>query len=624
MKNISSNNIKPSFDKLRMTGILFNFLIVLLLFVISTTFSILKAEQVTPDAYYNTIKHEYILNEDGTIIYNYEHSLKLLSYMSFNRLYGESFVTYNPDWQELKITKSETRIGDSTIIKSPFNAYNKVMPGAVGQAVPYMNLREMVITHTGLERNCEVNFAYSLTTKKGYYPGLINKIIIGKNEPVKYFEIVIKVPKDTKINFYMSNGGLTGEKFTRNNFDYYVWKIKDMPLIPVESQQPNMELFMPTLYFSTATNTDIARHISIDNETVFTLSEKSTIVCKEILKNQFSFQDKCFALRNYAYHNIGQTNIDLAELGWNVIPAQKTFDRNIGSQLDRAILLAAMCRVSGINADVALSTNFTNAKPDITLLSEFGEYLVYCTPESEKDMPLLLDPNNNQTSILPQSVVRKPSFVISQSKISLIPATDENGSLSFSAHLKLTKIPELVEGQGKIRLSGDYIPDFDYEKSNNSVNHTFTKNGWTVEDNGKDMVTGNEFAKDVLINKKLDKKIDDIIEFEIPSLSEKTANLKLIPVSRVTPYTLNSKIDEEYNISLELPDGMKSLFKPEDIDLSNPIGSVQSTIKIEDRQIIIQRSIKINKPIIAPEEYHHLYKLFSAWCNKYHNKIYLK
>jgi len=542
--------------------------------------------------------------------------------MSFNRLFGESFITYNPDWQELNITKAETKSSTGEITKSPFNAYNKVLPGEVGQAVPYMNLREMVVTHTGLERNCEVNFGYSLTSKKGFYPGLIGKIIIGAHEPIKALEIVIKVPKETKINLYMSNNGPIGEKSTKDNFDYYTWKLYDLPLIPVESNQPNMEIFLPTLYISTVTNAEIVKHIGVDNESKFELSQKAKEFCKELTKNQFTFQDKCFALRNYIYQNVGQTNIDLNYIGWKSIAVQETFDRNVGSKLDRAILLTAFCRALGIKTDLVMTSNFSNAKPDVTLLSQIGEYLVYCTPDNDKDMPLLLDPNNPQTSILPRTVLRKPSFVMNSMKISLIPGSDEKNTLTFSANIKILK--EQAEGNGKIRLSGDYIPDIDNDINNKSINNFFKKTGWTSDDKGKLNQTSNEISKEVSIKKIYDKKLDEIIEIDLPFISEKLKRLELIPTSRVTPFAINSLIDEEYNFTIELPKEMKSLFKPEELNVANPIGEVQSRFKTEGNQIQIERKIKINKLYITPDEYHYLYELFSAWRKKNHCKVLVK
>jgi hypothetical protein len=597
-------------------------LYIIILFVCCLININLKSEQVVPDAYYNFVKHEYQLNDDGSIVYHYEHNLKLLSYMSFNRLFGESFITYNSDWQELKIIKAETKSSSGEIIKSPFNAFNKVLPGEVGQATTYMNLREMVVTHTGLERNAEIAFEYSLTSKKGFYPGLIGKITIGSHEPIKYFEIVIKVPKDSKINLFMSNNGPMGEKSTHDNFDFYTWKLYDIPLIPVESNQPNMELFLPTLYISTATNSDIVRHLDLENNQLFELSSKAKDVCNEIIKNQFSFQDKCFALRNYIFQNIGQTNIEITYLGWKTKKAQETFDRNVGSKLDRAILLIAMCRAVGINAEIAVTTNFSNAKPDLSLLSQWGEYLVYCTSDNTNDFPLLLDPNNNQNSILPKSISKKTTFVVNPQKISLIPATDEPGKLTLSLNLKLTN--ESTEGLGKISVSGDYMPDFEYEKCNKTINGYFNALGWTTENKGKDKFSLNEFSENIKIKKIHEKMLDDIIELELPFISPQLQKIELIPVTRVTPFGLTSLIDEEYNIKIELPNNLKNIFTPKELNISNPVGSLSSTVKNDKNTIEIHRKIKIAKQYIAPEDYHYLYELISAWKNKYHNNVYVK
>ncbi|HPE19692.1 MAG TPA: hypothetical protein PLM76_13730, partial [Tenuifilaceae bacterium] len=47
--------------------------------------------------------HEYTLNEDGSVDYHYYHRRLYNTYMSFHRLYGETFVIYNPDYQTLTV-----------------------------------------------------------------------------------------------------------------------------------------------------------------------------------------------------------------------------------------------------------------------------------------------------------------------------------------------------------------------------------------------------------------------------------------------------------------------------------------------------------------------------------------
>ena len=52
------------------------------------------AQDDTSDAIYLKQMKEYQLNEDGSSDFRLSKQLKLLTYYSFHRLYGESFVEY--------------------------------------------------------------------------------------------------------------------------------------------------------------------------------------------------------------------------------------------------------------------------------------------------------------------------------------------------------------------------------------------------------------------------------------------------------------------------------------------------------------------------------------------------
>ncbi len=133
------------------------------------------------DAVYFQLKKEYTLNPDRSIDYRYMKKLKLQTYRSFNSLYGETFIPYNPDFQSLKINEAYTIMADGKKNPSPPNAFNEVLPGFAANAPAYNNLREMVITHSGTERNAVINLDYELHTKKGFYPCLMgNGLDIGK------------------------------------------------------------------------------------------------------------------------------------------------------------------------------------------------------------------------------------------------------------------------------------------------------------------------------------------------------------------------------------------------------------------------------------------------------------
>jgi hypothetical protein len=601
-----------------------NRILVILIMIIQFP-GLASSEQVKPDSYYTSVRHEYILKDNGDIIYNYEHGLKLLTYFAVNRLHGETFITYNPDWQTLEVIKSNTLMANGKLVESPVNAFNEVLPGDVSHAVPYMNLRELVVTHTGLERESEINLAYTLTTKKGFYPGMIGKIILGKHEPVKEFEIIIKVPKGKKLNLYMSNDGPIGDKFTQDEFDVYYWKINNLPLIPGESNQPELEEFMPTLYFSTAGNSKVVSHILSDNE-LFVLPERVKTLTDTLLSNKFSDMERLLALRDYVYSNIGRTPVSLIHTGFKPMKASETFTRNVGTSVDRAVLLTAMCKSAGLNADIAVVANFSNAKPDISFLSEYENFLVYCKPDNENEIPILLDPNSPQNHIIPSSVANKTVFVLNPEKLYIIPALKESGTLSFAGNFKVHK--DSLEGNVKLSLSGHYLPDMKIEECKKSVINFFNNTSWNISDSDLSGLIGTDNKFDITLNIKnyKIKFLDDIMMINLPEAPQSFYfdNINLIPETRVTPVKLPTMYHEDYYFVFDIPDNIQIINKPDDINIENSAGELNCSVVEEGKRIRVRRHLKINKYLILPEEYHHLYKLISLWNNKKYKNIYLK
>ena len=147
------------------------------------------------DAEYLEINKTYKLNKDGSISETHHKKVKLHTYRATQRLFGEDFITYNPEFQTLKINKSITTMVDGKIVETPQNGYNEVLPRGADGDESYANYREMVVTHTGLEKGCVVDFSYTIETKAGYYPGLMGENIFAENDPVLSYQVKVIVPK---------------------------------------------------------------------------------------------------------------------------------------------------------------------------------------------------------------------------------------------------------------------------------------------------------------------------------------------------------------------------------------------------------------------------------------------
>ncbi|MCD7930557.1 MAG: DUF3857 domain-containing protein [Tannerellaceae bacterium] len=127
-----------------------------------------SAAYAAPEAEYRTLSRAYTLNANGSQKYRYSMELTLFTHTAMNRTYGESFIVYNLQYQEIKIHSSYTRQKDGTIIETPENAFVEVLHRQAANAPGHNHLKELVIVHTGLELGATIYLDYSVLTKPGY------------------------------------------------------------------------------------------------------------------------------------------------------------------------------------------------------------------------------------------------------------------------------------------------------------------------------------------------------------------------------------------------------------------------------------------------------------------------
>ena len=125
------------------------------------------------EAEFGKLSKAYTLHADGSQEMRVQKELTLFTHAAMNRVYGESFIIYNPEFQTLKIHDSYTRQKDGTIVKTPENAFVEVLPSVAADAPAYNGLKEMVVVHTGLELGATIYLDYSVVTRPGYLPGTL-------------------------------------------------------------------------------------------------------------------------------------------------------------------------------------------------------------------------------------------------------------------------------------------------------------------------------------------------------------------------------------------------------------------------------------------------------------------
>jgi hypothetical protein len=289
--------------------------IILVLFLLAPIFS--KAQTENQDAEYLKITKEYILHEDGSYDFHLRKELKLLTYFSFQRLYGETFIVYNPGYQKLKINEAYTVMADGKKVVAPDNAFNEVLPGFARDVAAYNNLREMVVTHTATEIGSVINLDYTIGTSKGFMPFFFGTEEIGESSPVKALSIIIRVPKGKELHYRMLNSRTEPAIAETADQLSYVWDFTDLPALPrTANQDPEQKM---ALEFSAAKDMTSA-YFSFVNQEAFQsrLSPEISRRVEAVTKEKKSDLDIILGLQEVMIDEVKLAEIPLIYSGYKV------------------------------------------------------------------------------------------------------------------------------------------------------------------------------------------------------------------------------------------------------------------------------------------------------------------
>jgi hypothetical protein len=587
---------------------------------------ICHAQDEKYDAVYLSLTKEYILNPDGSMDYRCIKQLKLQSYRAFNSLYGETFVVYSPGKQSLKFNEAYTIMADGKKIKTPENAFNEVLPGFAANAPAYNSLREMVITHTGLERGAVINLDYQIHSGKGFYPALMGNEVLAEAEPVKKLIIRVKIPAGADLYYQVFNSSVQPKKVNENGYQVFTWEMENIPTISAEDNQAGSYELYPRLIFSSSGDRgQIYDDLSKQQAFGYVINERMKKELETILSGSSGSPDNILKLQEKVVNDVRLYTIPPRFTGYTCRTPEQSWNSNGGTAIEKAVLLVAFLKAAGIEAEPVAITRTTFYSDKIGTLADVEDFVVKADLKEEGALYLSVTSLNNQNlaNSLPGRTFisfgnRKGIKTISTGTPSqeinvqgrFICSSDPKmtGELSVSANGAANPYLALQRDKIKSWVSGGITPADLKEAKVSDITPASAFQTFTVQ-------SDKPFKKDTLF-----------YYFTIPFLNGgiESWNIKILSSRRESPLELPALATEKYNYEITLPDGF-ALFYPETkTKISNKAGDFYFEVKSSKGKLVISREIKLNERIITPGFYQAFKALLDAWNNPRNREVILK
>lgn len=321
--------------------------------------------QATPEARFGKLLKTYTLHADGSQELRVQKELTLYTHAAMNSLYGETFIVYNPQYQQLEIHDSYTRQKDGTIIRTPDNAFVEVLPSAAANAPAYNRLKEMVVVHTGLELGATICLDYSIKSQAGYLPELDICCPIKELSPIDEFTFRIEVPEGKTLHYELLNASARPAEANKDGMKSITWKLKNVEPRPYSYPSLRSSLglvqqaasgMMPVLVASTWTNyadalKALTRQFAAGDRTV--VENKLTELKQAAQKDSTDLRTAIAAYMDGLYRS-NQCKVSLGEAGYRLRPASEIIRSAYGTQAELVNLDVTLQKAAGLKAEVAV------------------------------------------------------------------------------------------------------------------------------------------------------------------------------------------------------------------------------------------------------------------------------
>lgn len=547
------------------------------------------------DAVFKLLKKEYQLHNDGSIEYTYTKELKLHSKYAFNRMYGESFVVYNPDFQRLKIEAAYTIMADGKRVDCPKNAFNEVLPRAAAGYPAYNNMRELVITHTALEPGCTIFLKYTLVSSPQHIDQMMGTEVWQEEVPVEKAEFVLKVPARRNLQCLLLNSDVVSHETLGDSERSYTWTFKNLKASTHEAHAPAYGI-APTIFFSTYADLPTA----LESWAKINKIGQGDLKSMPALANSIALAQKQgksgFALardiQKIIVNDIDNKPIPLAWHNFMSEGAAKAWQSGVGSGLDKARLLCHALQAAGFSAQLVAFVPRALWQSQIGDLNALHKFGVRISSKSMGDMVLSATQLNTQS--LDLALPTYAMVALPSAKLIAPPQAD----MAVKMHADITlDLGQYIRAELQWKAVGAMNKNMAYLTDAAQAMSAITP-AWEAEKAKK----SSRFVADanttevncVAMQKAAVKQEGDYYFWQMPQYKYGVASAHYMPMlsARDEAMVVPAYI-ESYTYDIELPKSVSWLQKEVKIDRTESFGEMHIHIRFEKGKVRVSKLLQI-------------------------------
>jgi predicted Zn-dependent protease len=573
-------------------------------------------------------EHQYVIYPEGAKEFRNELIVKVFNNSGIET-WKEYQIGYNGYSQRLIVDKAE-------VFKSN------------GNKVQAESNNEGYIVFTNLEAGDAIHLEYRI---QNYNHGKLAKhfwdqFFFRYTIPSLHSKYSVLLPKTKEFKYEILNGDIKPTIADIEDMKLYTWESRDQASVKTESYRPALVDIVPTLDISSIPDWKFVSNWYSD---LSSTKSRTDFVLKETVSEILAGNEKASALEkarlfyNYICKNITYSNVSF--MHGPIIPqlASRTITTRSGDCKDVSTLFVAMCKESGIKANLILVDTRSNGQKHLNLPSIEFDHCIAQLEADGKKYQLELTNSKLPFGAGPVQDLAANSLLIpreGEAEINAIKPLEMPGRKKNTVHR-----------QTEIKIENN-----DFQLTRDNINRgslsTYTRSRYA--DKGKDEIeksmtksVASSFTNQVKLTNITFKNLDDLADTVVYSYSlnaknavqdvagmkilkmpwvDLNSNLSIVSLEKrdypVLLWSYSSQEEETETIKLILPTGKLMVEKPKDIVVSCPSASYSLTYDSSKPGVLIaKRKFVVLKDIVSTAEYNE-FRDFMNKVSEYDTKQY--
>ncbi len=540
------------------------------------------------------------------------------------REYATRTVQYASGTQRLRILEARLYKPDGRVI----DAEDCGDDSAESAAAIYYDARSRRLRFPGLEKGDVIELDYRLSPQSStnpYGPYFGDLVIFRTSVPERLQRYVLITPAAQKFNVVTAR--LPDPQVSEEDgHRIYRWELRDTPALPTEPKGPALTEVAPYVHVSSfSTWEEVGNWYAHLIAPQFSLDDDLRQAMAALLQGKTTDQEKIQAIHQFVLRNTHYVALEFGIYSYKPYPVSQVYARRFGDCKDKASLMIALLRATGIDADIALvrTRRLGDIGEQATSISIFNHAVVFVPKYN-----LWLDgtaeyAGSRELPLDDQGAMALTVAANGEAQLRRIPVTLPMENYTHREVAAQIGPDGKIEFTGSVYTRGEDAPGLrrEYEiaeRQRDSVRNRLAEVLPSVRVDTVQVYGTNDLERDVTV--KFSGETDGNQGRRWLSLQTSwmprsyIQTLAALP-SRSQDLLLPAPWTTEEELHFSLPAGARVESVPRDQTLATPFGNAVLRYQQQNGELVVTTSVQFRKLRITPSEY----PAFRNFCSQVEN-----